>query len=65
MILLVLEKVDKINADKLKTIPIDLNKLSDLVKSVVVKTVYDKLVKTLMLFRLLIVVIYLKKLTTT
>ena len=40
MISLVLEKVDKINTDKLKTIPIGLNKLSDLVKSVVVKRLY-------------------------
>ena len=32
-------KVDKIDVDKLKTVPVDLNKLIDVIK----KTVYDKL----------------------
>ena len=38
-------EVDKLDTDKLKTIPVDLSKLSDVVKNEVVKkTVYDKLV---------------------
>ena len=39
------DEVDKIDADKLKTVPIDLRKLSNVVNNEVVKkTVYDKLV---------------------
>ena len=38
-------EVDKIDADKLKTISVDLSKLSNVVKNEVVKkTVYDKLI---------------------
>ena len=38
-------EVDKIDIDKLKTVPVDLSKLSNVVKNeVVTKTVYDKLV---------------------
>ena len=38
-------EVDKIDADKLKTVPVDLDKLSNVVKNdVVKKTEYDKLV---------------------
>ena len=38
-------EVDKLDIDKLATVPVDLSKLSDVVKNVVVKkTVYDKLV---------------------
>ena len=38
-------KVDKLNIDKLATVPVYLSKLSNLVKNdVVKKTVYDKLV---------------------
>ena len=38
-------KVDKIDVDKLKTVPVDLAKLSNVVKNdVVKKTEYDKLV---------------------
>ena len=38
-------EVDKIDVDKLKTVPVDLSKLSNVVKNEVVKkTVYDKLV---------------------
>ena len=38
-------EIDKINADKLKTVPVDLAKLSNVVKSdVVKKTEYNKLV---------------------
>ena len=38
-------EVDKINADKLKTVPVDLAKLSNVVKNdVIKKTEYDKLV---------------------
>ena len=38
-------EVDKLDIDKLVPVPVDLNKLSDLVKNdVVEKTVYDKLV---------------------
>ena len=41
-------EVDKMDADKLKTVPADLSKLSNLVKNEVVqKTVYDKLVAKL------------------
>ena len=36
--------MDKIDVDKLKTVPVELSKLSDLVnKEVVKKTLYDKL----------------------
>ena len=38
-------EVDKIDVDKLKTVPVDLSKLNNVVKNeVVTKTVYDKLV---------------------
>ena len=37
-------KVDKLDIDKLALVPVDLSKLSDLVKYAVKKTVYDKLV---------------------
>ena len=37
-------EVDKIDADKLKTVPVDLAKLSNVVKNVVKKTEYDKLI---------------------
>ena len=38
-------KVDKLDVDKLAPVPVDLSKLSDVVKNdVVKKTVYDKLV---------------------
>ena len=38
-------EVDKIDADKLKTVPVDLSKLSDVVENdVIKKTEYDKLV---------------------
>ena len=38
-------EVDKIDVEKLKTVPVDLSKLSNVVKNEVVnKTVYDKLV---------------------
>ena len=38
-------EVDKLDTDKLKTVPVDLSKLSNVVKNdVVKKTVYDKLV---------------------
>ena len=37
-------EVDKIDAGKLKTVPVDLAKLSNVVKSVVKKTEYNKLV---------------------
>ena len=39
-------KVDKLDIDKLVPIPVDLSKLSDLVKNdVVKKTLYDKVVE--------------------
>ena len=38
-------EVDKIDVDKLKTVPLDLSKLNNVVNNVVKKTVYDKLVK--------------------
>ena len=37
-------KVDKLDIDKLAPVPVDLSKLSDVVKNVVEKAVYDKLV---------------------
>ena len=38
-------EVDKLDIDKLAPVPVDLSKLSDVVKNyVVIKTVYDKLV---------------------
>ena len=37
-------KVDKLDIDKLATVPVDLSKLSNVVKNVVKKAVYDKLV---------------------
>ena len=37
-------EVDKLDIDKLATVPVDLRKLSNAVKNVVKKTVYDKLV---------------------
>ena len=37
-------KVDKIDVDKLKTVPVDLSKLSNVINNVVKKAVYDKLV---------------------
>ena len=41
-------KIDKIDVDKLKTVPVDLSKLSNIVKNEVVKkTVYDELVAKL------------------
>ena len=50
--------VDDLHIDKLKTVAVDLSKLSDVVKSLVVeKTVYNKLIKELLLFRLLTQVI--------
>ena len=36
--------VDKLGINKLVPVPVDLSKLSDVVKNVVKKTVYDKLV---------------------
>ena len=37
-------EVDKLDIDKLAPVPVDLSKLSDVVKNDVKKTVYDKLV---------------------
>ena len=37
-------EVDKLDIDKLATVPVDLSKLRDVVKNDVKKTVYDKLV---------------------
>ena len=37
-------EVDELDIDRLVPIPVDLSKLSDVVKNVVKKTVYDKLV---------------------
>ena len=38
-------KVDKLDVDKLATVPVDLSKLCDLVNDVVKKTEYNELVK--------------------
>ena len=41
-----MDKSDKLDIDKLETVPVDISKLSDLViTKVVKKTLYDKLVK--------------------
>ena len=41
-----IEKADNLDIDKLAPVPVDLNKLSDIVKNdIVKKTVYDKLVE--------------------
>ena len=37
-------EVDKLDIDKLVPVPVDLNKLSDVVKNIVKKAVYDKLI---------------------
>ena len=37
-------EVDQLDIDKLVPVPVDLSKLSDVVRNVVKKTVYDKLV---------------------
>ena len=40
------QKVDKLDDDQLVPVPLDLSKLSDVIKNTVIKkTVYDKLVK--------------------
>ena len=58
---LVFKKVDKIDVDKLKTVPVDLKKLFYVVISdIVKKTVYNETVKTLMLFRILILGLVIK-----
>ena len=55
----------RLNVCKLEAVPTTLNKLSNVVKNdVFKKTVYDEL-KQLMSFRLLILVIYWKKVTMT
>ena len=48
--------VDRLVVDKLEATPIDLSKLSNVVKSAVKKTVYDELIKKLRLLELLILV---------
>ena len=61
-----IDKLDKLDNVKLETTPVDLCELNDVVKDKVVKkTAYDKLLKQLMLFRLIIFAIQLKKLTIT
>ena len=43
------QKVDKLDDDQLVPVPLDLSKLSDVIKNnVIKKTVYDKLVKKMM-----------------
>ena len=37
-------EIDKIDVEKLRTAPVDLSKISNVVNNVVKKTVYDKLV---------------------
>ena len=37
-------EIDKLNIDKLAPVPVDLSKPSDVVKNVLKKTVYDKLI---------------------
>ena len=50
--------VNKLDAIKLETTPVDLSKLSDVVNNdVVKKTEYDELVKKLTILKLLILVI--------
>ena len=51
-------EIDKLDIGKLETTPVDLSKLSDVVKNEVVKKdKYDELAERVMLFRLLILVI--------
>ena len=40
-------EVDKLDIDKLIPVPVDLSKVSDVLKSVVKESVYDKLVATI------------------
>ena len=48
-------EINKLDIGKLETTPVDLSELSDVLKNKIVrKTVYDELVKILMLLRLLI-----------
>ena len=47
-------KVDKLDTDKSVHVPDDLIKASEAVRNVIKKTEYDKLLKKLMLFKLLI-----------
>ena len=49
-------KIDKLDIDELEIFPVDISKLSNVVKNEVVKkTLYDELVKKVVRFRLLIV----------
>ena len=51
-------KVDKLDIGKLESTPLDLRKVSNIIKNdTIKKSGYNKLVKTLMLLRLLILVI--------
>ena len=51
-------EIDKLDIGKLETTPVDLSKLSDVVKNEVIKKdKYDELAERVMLFRLLILVI--------
>ena len=46
-------ELDKLDIDKLVPVPVDLTKLSDVVKNVVKKAVYNKLVKKKVILTLL------------
>ena len=57
---------DKVDIDKLETIPLDLIELNNVVKMILLKRLcMINWLKKLMLFRLLILAIYLKKHTAT
>ena len=59
-------EINKLDIAKLETAPAELSKLSNVVENVVVeKAEYNELAKKLMVFRLLILVIQLKKSTMT
>ena len=57
--------INKLDIGKIETTAVDLSKLRDVINRHVVKKDLMNWLKTLMLFRLLIPVIYLKRLTMT
>ena len=61
-----ISKVDKLDIGKLETSPVDLSKLSNVVKNNVAKnTEYDELIEKFVILILLVLMIQLEKLTIT
>ena len=59
-------EIDKIDVDKLKTVPVDLTKLSNVVNNVrVKKAIYDKLVAKIIIIIILILMDLFQKLKMT